>query len=255
MIGIFDSGMGGLTVLKTALDILPNEDFVYLGDSNNAPYGIKSKEKVIELSDNICEMFINKYDVKAIVIACNTATSVAVDILRKKYNIPIIGMEPAIKPAIENNNGGKIVVLATEMTLKEKKFNDLITQYNQNNIITKVPCTKLVEIVENIDFNEIRLNHIIDECLENVDNIESIVLGCTHFIFIKEFLKKKFNKKISIYDGNEGTIINLKNILEDKKLRNTINNHGKIKIINSADSNTLNRSKKLFNKYIEGSLI
>ncbi|MEA1975961.1 MAG: glutamate racemase, partial [Bacillota bacterium] len=182
MIGIFDSGMGGLTVLKTALDILPNEDFVYLGDSNNAPYGIKSKEKVIELSDNICEMFINKYDVKAIVIACNTATSVAVDILRKKYNIPIIGMEPAIKPAIENNNGGKIVVLATEMTLKEKKFNDLITQYNQNNIITKVPCTKLVEIVENIDFNEIRLNHIIDECLENVDNIESIVLGCTHFI-------------------------------------------------------------------------
>jgi glutamate racemase len=254
MIGIFDSGMGGLTVLEKAIEFLPNEDFVYFGDSKNAPYGIKSKEKVIDLSDKICKIFIKEYHVDAIVIACNTATSAAAEILREKYNIPIIGMEPAIKPAIENNNGGNIIVLATEMTLKEKKFNDLIKKFNYDNIIIKKPCTKLVKLIENIEFDKSMLNLIIDDCLENIENIESIVLGCTHFVFIKDFLEKKFNNNIKIYDGNDGTILNLKKILENNGLLNNNNYKGKIIIINSAEKEILEKSKKLFDDYIKGSL-
>ena len=131
-IGIFDSGLGGISVLYEIHKLLPNESIVYYGDSGNAPYGVKSKEVVYELSKNICDYLIENEGVKAIVIACNTATSAAVDKLRGQYNIPIIGMEPAIKPAIVGTKGA-IVVLATEMTLKEEKFNNLLHSFEYAN--------------------------------------------------------------------------------------------------------------------------
>jgi glutamate racemase len=123
-IGVFDSGLGGLSVLATLQKLLPNESYIYVGDSKNAPYGTKSKEEVLELSRQICNQLVS-LDVKAIVIACNTATSAAVNQLREEYDIPIIGMEPAVKPALRQSKG-KVAVLATEMTLKEEKFQKLI---------------------------------------------------------------------------------------------------------------------------------
>ncbi len=250
MIGIFDSGMGGLTVLKDAHELLPNEDFIYFGDSKNAPYGVKTKNEVIKLSDNICQMFIEKYNVKAIVIACNTATSAAVNILRKKYDIPIIGMEPAIKPAIVDNGGGKIIVMATEMTLKERKFNNLIKKFRDNNII-KVPCSELVDVIEDGNFEKKNLNRIIEECLNDIENIESIVLGCTHFIFIKNLLNKKFKNKIKIFDGNIGTIKNLKRILIKNETITNTNDIGTVLIENSGEIEILNKSKEIFKNYVK----
>jgi len=129
-IGFIDSGVGGVSVLKEAVKLLPNENYIYFGDSKNAPYGIKSVKEVQKLTFDACEFLIN-HNAKALVIACNTATSAAINELRKKYkSIPVIGIEPALKPAVELNRKGKIIVMATPMTLAEKKFNELMLNYN-----------------------------------------------------------------------------------------------------------------------------
>ena len=255
MIGIFDSGMGGLTVLADAMKMLPNESFVYYGDFENAPYGIKTKQEVLRLSENICEILINKYHVKAIVIACNTATSAAVKILRKKYSVPIIGMEPAVKPAIQLNHGKKIAVMATEMTLKERKFNQLINRFENRNKIIKVPCSPLVDQIETVDFDQLSLDQIIDECIPTIDSIESIVLGCTHFVFIKEYLEDKYENKIRIFDGNIGTIKNLINRLTKNNLNNVTDEKQEILIIGSGSQEKIELSKKIFNRYCKGRII
>lgn len=255
MIGIFDSGMGGLTVLSDAMKMLPNESFIYYGDFENAPYGIKTKAEVLKLSENICEILINKYNVKAIVIACNTATSAAVTDLRKKYSIPIIGMEPAVKPAIQLNKGKKIAVMATEMTLKERKFNQLINRFENRNRIIKVPCSPLVQRIETVDFDQLSLDQIINKCIPAIDSIESIVLGCTHFIFIKEYLKDKYNDQIRIFDGNIGTIKNLMNRLIKNNLNNTTNENQEILIIGSGSQEKIELSKRIFNRYCKGRVI
>ena len=255
MIGIFDSGMGGLTVLAHAIKMLPNEDFVYYGDFKNAPYGIKTKAEVLSLSENICELLIKEYHVKAIVIACNTATSAAIVDLRKKYDIPIIGMEPAVKPAIQSNQGKKIAVMATEMTLKEKKFNQLINQFENKNMIIKVPCSLLVERIERADFEGFALDQIINKCIPAIDLIESIVLGCTHFVFIKDYLREKYKNKIVIFDGNNGTIKNLKNRLIKNELEAKKNNQQEIIIVGSGVQGKIDFSKEIFNRYSKGRVI
>lgn len=248
MIGIFDSGVGGLTVLATALKILPNEDFIYFGDSKNAPYGIKSKSEVIKLSKNICDKLIKKYNVKAIVIACNTATSAAIDILRKHYNIPIVGMEPAIKPALEDKDTKQTLVLATEMTLKEKKYKTLLKSLKNDQKIINKPCSKLVKSIENVEFNFDKVNKIVDKCIDSYQNIDSIVLGCTHFLFIKSYLLEKYSFKI--FDGNLGTILNLKNILKENNNLDISNRNRKVIIKNSGNNKKNKLSKKLLEIYI-----
>lgn len=255
MIGIFDSGMGGLTVLADAMKMLPKESFVYYGDFENAPYGIKTKQEVLRLSENICEILINKYHVKAIVIACNTATSAAVTNLRNKYSIPIIGMEPAVKPAVEINNGKKIAVMATEMTLKERKFNQLINRFENRNRIIKVPCSPLVEQIETVDFDRLSLDKIINECIPTIDSIESIVLGCTHFVFIKDYLNDKYEGKIRIFDGNIGTIRNLTKRLVKNNLNNITDKTQEVLIIGSGSQEKIELSKKIFNRYCKGRVI
>ena len=146
-IGFFDSGVGGLSVMRKAVEMLPNESLVYFGDSKNAPYGVKSKEEVQKLSFNAAKFLIAK-GAKAIVVACNTATSAAIKELRREYSdMPIIGIEPAVKPAVEFHKEGIVVIMATKLTLSQKKFEDL---YNENDNIKMVPmaCSKLVELVQ-----------------------------------------------------------------------------------------------------------
>ena len=148
-IGVFDSGLGGISVLKELREAMPSEKFIYYGDSANAPYGIKTKEEITERCEKIIEFFL-KEGVKAIVIACNTATSAAANVLREKYsNLPIIGMEPALKVAADGKIDNTIVVMATPLTLREEKFNNLMSQYDDDNIVIKMPCPELVNIVEN----------------------------------------------------------------------------------------------------------
>lgn len=246
-IGIFDSGLGGISVLKEACKRMPNEHFIYFGDSANAPYGTKAKEEIIARCVAICDFFIEK-NVKAIVIACNTATSVAAPILREKYDIPIIGMEPALKPVAHDKTNQNIVVMATPLTLKEKKFELLMSKYSDSNNIIKMPCPELVKIVENdlLDNEEIVMKQL-NTYYKDIDlnTIDSIVLGCTHFVFYRKYFNAYF-KNINVMDGNVGTCNHLHNILENYNALN--DTEGKIEIYNSSeDLKYIALSNKLLN--------
>ena len=194
-IGVFDSGLGGISVLRDLKELMPNEDFIYFGDSAYAPYGVKTKEQITERCVEIIDFFISK-GVKAVVIACNTATSASANYLRKKYkDLPIIGMEPALKVATQGVKNNNIVVMATPLTLKEKKFETLMHKFRGNNKVVKMPCPKLVEIVENdlLDDKNIVIDQLKDYYKDvNMDNLDSVVLGCTHFIFYRDYLNQFF---------------------------------------------------------------
>jgi glutamate racemase len=244
-IGIFDSGMGGLSVLYEAQKQLPNEHFIYYGDSMNAPYGTKTKDEVLALSIKICDYFIER-KVDAIVVACNTATSAAIKILRSKYDIPIIGMEPALKPAMDNHKEGNIAVMATTMTLNEQKFALLLNRVAQKEPVYQIPAPKLVELVEEGIVEGDKMYQALINYFKDIPkhSIESIVLGCTHFVFIKEEIRRIFDNKVNLIDGNYGTIQQLKrNIIESSGV-------GKVEIINSGGKPYVDLSYKLLS-YLE----
>lgn len=243
-IGVFDSGLGGLSVLHTLQTLLPNESFIYYGDSINAPYGVKSKDTVFELSKAICDSLIEK-NVKAIVIACNTATSAAVERLRALYDIPIIGMEPAIKPALKHSVG-QVAVLATEMTLKEEKFQRLVETLEDGYRIEKIPAPEWVDCVENHMFDETYVRKSVNNFLkENVSNSNAIVLGCTHFVFLKELISEYYNGKVEIFDGNMGTALQLKNTLMSRNLISEDMHVPTLEIINTKSSQYVEKSHAL----------
>ena len=251
-IGVFDSGLGGISVLKELVKSMPNEKFLYYGDSANAPYGIKTKEEITERCVDIIEFFLNK-GVKAIVIACNTATSAASNILREKYShLPIIGMEPALKVAADGKVDNTIVVMATPLTLKETKFNDLMARYSDNNTVIKMPCPELVNIVENdlLDDEEVVKTQL-KEYYKNLDmsKINSVVLGCTHFVFYRNYMEKILNQNINIVDGNLGTTNHLKETLRERDELRDGDEEGNVTIYNSSDNERfIKLSEKLLNR-------
>lgn len=214
-IGIFDSGVGGITVLNEALKQLPNEEYIYYADTVNVPYGTKPKEEVKGYIFDVVRFLVNK-NIDALVIACNTATSIAIKELRELYDFPIIGMEPAVKPAIEKSKDKKVIVTATSLTLKEKKFNDLVTRLHSEDIVDPLPLPKLVEYAENFIFDEETIiPYLLKELAPyDLEEYGTIVLGCTHFPFYKDYFKKIVPEDIKIIDGNYGTIRHLKNTLE-----------------------------------------
>lgn len=235
-IGVFDSGMGGISVLKEMKKLMPQEDYIYYGDSKNIPYGKKTKEELTTICIQIGDYFIER-GVKAIVIACNTATSATVDTFRSRYNIPIIGIEPALKPAIKSYTDGKIIVLATDVTLREEKFNKLMEQYTSQAEIIKIPGPKLVSIVENGITDGKAAETAIKELFDDIDKTEisSIVLGCTHYPFLKNTIKKVLGEDIRLIDGGFGTALHLKDILSKKGILKNQNETGHIEIINSSN--------------------
>lgn len=226
-IGIFDSGLGGISVLKTIHDQLPTEDLIYLGDSLHNPYGTKTKEEITDRCLAICDEFM-KHDVKAIVIACNTATSACVNLLRKKYPIDIIGMEPALKVAAQRGEDQKIAVWATDLTLKEQKFAKLMERFEDQHTIYKIPCPQLVQIVEQGKLEDLSLVQKTLEAycsMSHLETLDSIVLGCTHFVFYKKILASLVGSSVELIDGNLGTSNHLKDILESKGLLNFDGGH------------------------------
>lgn len=218
-IGVFDSGIGGLTVLKKIVQILPKEKYIYYADTDNVPYGTKPKEEVKEYINNAVEFLISK-EVKAIVVACNTATSIAVKELREKYTIPIIGIEPAAKPAIQNRGNKKVLIMATPTTIKEEKLKYLLESLNAEENVDLIAMPKLVEFAENKDFKSNNVKEYIEQQLQeyNLEDYSELVLGCTHFPFFKDILSKVFPKDTQIIDGSTGVANRLKNILEENNL-------------------------------------
>lgn len=249
-IGIFDSGMGGISVLGEALRQMPTESYIYYGDSLNAPYGVKSKEELQSLILNVCDYLVGR-NVKAIVVACNTATSAAIGEMRRRYDIPVIGMEPALKPAVLENKNGNIAVLATDVTLKEEKFDKLMKLYINCSNIYKIPCPSLVTLVESGIIEGPEAEEAIRACFKEIDiaQLSAVVLGCTHFIFLKNTIQKVLGENVKLYDGNHGTIKNLASTLETKGLCNKHNENPVIEIINSRDCDMVDQSKTLLEYY------
>lgn len=250
-IGFFDSGVGGLSVMKEAIQVMPNENYIYFGDSKNAPYGVKSVEEVRNLTFKAVEFLLNK-GVKGIAIACNTATSAAVADLRKVYpDLPLVGIEPALKPAVEFNKDGNILIMATSMTLKEEKFNRLMSRYKDRASIIPVPCPGLVEFIESGKLDGKEVEEYLFEKMNtyNGGKIASIVLGCTHYPFIKDTLVKIIGKDITIIDGGLGTAKELRRRLSEKNLLTESRENGTIEIINSSNKNeVIDLSYRLLNK-------
>lgn len=218
-IAFFDSGIGGITVLHEALSLLPHEDYIYYADTLNAPYGTKEKNEVKKLVSNAVD-FIVRQGVKAVVIACNTATSAAVEDLRRLYSIPIIGMEPAVKPAVEKNGRAhkRVIVSATPLTLKEEKLRNLIDRIDNEHIVDLLPLPGLVKFAERYEFSGEEVTDYIREEFGSFDleQYGTVVLGCTHFIYFKNILGEILPSHIDIIDGNTGTVNNLKRILESR---------------------------------------
>lgn len=218
-IGIFDSGIGGLTVLKKIIQVLPNEKYIYYADIDNVPYGTKPKEDVKKYIKDAIDFFISK-NVKAIVIACNTATSIAIKEIRQMYTIPIVGIEPAAKPAVENRGEKRVLIMATPTTIKEEKLKYLLRRLEAEEYVDLVPMPKLVEFAENGDFTSKEVEQYIVDQLKNhnLEEYSELVLGCTHFPFFKEILSKIFPKDTQIIDGSLGVANRLKDILQKEEI-------------------------------------
>lgn len=214
-IGVFDSGVGGISVLGTLRQELPMEDFLYFGDTAHAPYGTKPREEVLRCADAVMAHLLAK-GVKAVVIACNTATSVAASELRARLTLPIIGMEPALKPAHALRHGGQILVLATPMTLALPKFQSLMARYGEGAV--PVPCPGLMELVEQEDWAGAERYLTAQLAPWDMAQVDAVVLGCTHYVFLRPVLRRVLPERVAVLDGNLGTARQLKRVLAERGL-------------------------------------
>lgn len=214
-IGLFDSGIGGTSIWREIHELLPSEETIYLADSKNAPYGQKTKEEIIHLSFKNTEFLLN-LNAKIIVVACNTATTNAIKELRAKYDVPFIGIEPAIKPAALNSQKKVIGILATQGTLNSSLFHETAKKFQDIKIIEQIGHG-LVPLIENGAISSIEMNKLLRDYLEPmiVANIDYLVLGCSHYPYLIPQIKKIIPPHIKIIDSGEAVARQTKKILEE----------------------------------------
>lgn len=247
-IGIFDSGIGGVTVLKEIIKVLPNEDYIYYSDSKNNPYGDKSDKEILTICDNIVQFLLSK-NCKAIVIACNTASAKAVSFLREKYvNVPFIAIEPAYKMVHDYSYDKPTLVMATKGTIESEKFNLLYHKYD-NHKTELLECVGLADIIEAGNNTEIKdyLQRILEKYKGKVENV---VLGCTHYPLVQNEIKMVLGENIKFFNGAPNLAIHLKDVLANNELLDS--NNGNIDFI---DSQGLESKKKRFFDIIRKALI
>lgn len=250
-IAVFDSGMGGISVLKELYKLMPNENYIYFGDSINAPYGTKSTEEIRNLTVENVEMLIER-GAKAVVIACNTATSAAAAFLRQKYtDIPIIGLEPALKPAVLSGKKPTVVVMATPFTLREEKFSLLLSRFENEADVIKLPAPEIVSLVESNKTGTDEMVSYLEEIFSPYDKskIDCVVLGCTHFPFAKKDIIKTLGSHVTLFDGGEGAARQTQRLLSQMGLLNPSCENSAISFENS-DKTKIDFSIKLFNSEI-----
>ena len=218
-IGIFDSGVGGISVLRQLKQLLPNERYLYYGDSANAPYGSRSTEEVQALTLRAVEKML-PFGLKALVAACNTATSAAIRTLRQKYpELIIVGIEPALKPAVDQFPTGRIGVMATEVTLREEKFSALMARYGATATIEKIPAPGLVELVEKGKAASAETIALLSSILAPYQgSLDALVLGCTHYPLAVSSIRKVLGPRVVLLDGGEGTAREAKRRLSEAGL-------------------------------------
>lgn len=236
-VAVFDSGLGGISVLRELVRTLPRENYLYFGDSLHAPYGTKTPQEVISLSLQAADRLLSQ-GAKALVVACNTATSAAIRTLRKTYpELAIVGTEPAIKPAVERHPGGRILMLATAMTVQEEKFQRLKAQYDDQAQIIPIACSGLMEYVEQ---GVLRGSEVEGYLLDKLEPylkvpIDAVVLGCTHYPFLRGAIRRIVGRRPEIIDGSIGIARQLERRLEEQGLLNPGDVSGKVEFQNSLD--------------------
>lgn len=213
-IGFFDSGIGGVSVMTYARTKIPSADYIYYADTDHVPYGIKTREEIIGYSDEAVKYLVER-GVSAVVIACNTATSMAVEYLRNKYDIPIIGMEPAVKPAARFHPGEKILVCATPLTIAGEKLHTLIDHnFDRDDVQpTLKPLPGLVTFAEQAIFDTDTVCAYLAENIDDKEQYTAVVLGCTHFPYFRDSFRKFFGEGIDLIDGTAGTVNRLISVI------------------------------------------
>ena len=206
-IAVFDSGVGGLSVLRHLKKLLPNENYIYYGDAANAPYGSKTTEEVRALTLAAAEKLVSEYPIKALVVACNTATSAAIRELRAKYpELIVIGIEPALKLAADKFPGGRIGVMATQVTLREEKFDLLMHRFDTGCTVEKIPAPGLVELIEAGQADSPETEALLEKILMPYrDKLDALVLGCTHYPFAADTIHRVLGDRVALLDGGYGT--------------------------------------------------
>ncbi len=248
-IGVFDSGIGGISVLKEIIKEIPGERYIYLADSKNAPYGKLSRRDIIKFSEDNVRYLISK-DVKLIVVACNTATAAAVHHLRAKFIIPIVGLEPAIKPACLKTKTGNIGVLATKGTFRGNHFKNTSNKYkNYVKIYLKI-AEGLVEMAEKGEFESNQAKILLKKYLKSFDNknIDHIVLGCTHYPFFYDTIKSICGNEIEIIDSGEAVARRTKDILMTGKMLNNKMLSHTVELLTTGDITII---KKIAEKHMD----
>lgn len=234
-IAVLDSGVGGISVLRELIKIMPNEDYIYYGDSKNVPYGTKSKEEVRALTIRCAERLFEQ-GAKGLVVACNTATSAAVRVLREMYPyIPIVGIEPAVKPAALCMEHPTVLVMATPMTIHENKFHLLMEKYRDQAEIIPLPCPGLMDFIERGDLDGEDLRKYLQDLLYlYTDNrVDAAVLGCTHYPFARKQIQEVLGDKVRIFDGGAGTAREMRRRLAEKGLLRETGYEGHVTYQNS----------------------
>jgi glutamate racemase len=252
-IGVFDSGVGGISVLQHIHALLPHENLIYFADSKHAPYGNKTQADIIARCMQIADFLLQK-EVKSLVVACNTATAAAIDILRETFDIPIIGMEPAIKPAAAASKNGVIGVLATVGTLKSAQFAALLESYGRNVKVVTQACVGLVECIERGELNTENTNALIRQYTAPLlaEGADTIVLGCTHYPFVKQVIQEIVGDKITLIDTGAAVAKQLKRQLQEKELLSV--NQGKAEVnfwTNSEAENAKEVIRMLWGNHLE----
>ncbi len=251
-IGFFDSGLGGISVLKTAFELMPSENYLYYSDYKNAPYGEKSEDEIKELSLAAAKVLYDR-GVKAIVVACNTATSASVKMMRDSFNLPVISMEPAVKPALKVE--GKVLVLATPATVSQTRYKKLLERLDADGKVINVGCSGLVEMIEEGRADRESLARYFSGRLDFLkkEKLDAVVIGCTHYSFIentiKEYLDSNYCSDCLVFDGRFGTARQLKHVLSEKGMLCEGKKKGNVEFLTSGSEGLLETYKKLFNTF------
>jgi len=235
-IAVFDSGVGGISVLRELIAIMPNENYIYFGDSKNAPYGEKSRAEVLSLT-KACLDALRERGIKAFVVACNTATSAAVRVLREQNpDLVIVGIEPAIKPPAIELDHPRVLVMATPLTLAQDKFAALVARYADREQVIPLPCPRLAELIEGGDLDSEELDGYVAQLLAPYrdQKIDALVLGCTHYPHVRNVIARHLPENVRIYDGGEGTARHTKRLLEQADLLCDKDRKGSVEILNSS---------------------
>ena len=244
-IAVLDSGLGGLSVLRHLRRLMPGERFLYYGDSAHAPYGTRTRQEVEDLTLRAVEDLMPR-GLKALVVACNTATSAAIETLRKKYpDMIVVGIEPALKLAADRYPGGGIGVMATPVTLGEEKFSRLLARYEHGCRVYPIPAPQLVPLIEGGQVDTPLMDRTLHQLLDPYrGKLDALVLGCTHYPFASHAMERLLGPKVAVLDGGKGTASQTRHRLEEADLLE--NGPGELILENSLDSpELLRRSRRM----------